>query len=141
VLTSSASNGNQWFFNNNVITGATAQSYSPTASGAYSVQVTLSGCSSLFSDSFPIVITGDIDEQPGMIQVYPNPVGEQLLIKGINHSSAEINASDLLGRFSKLSSWKIGDEFYVDVSDLSPGPYLLSIKEGNVIQKIRFVKQ
>ena len=46
TLTSSSASGNQWFLNGNPIGGATNQTFSATASGSYTVQVTTSGCSS-----------------------------------------------------------------------------------------------
>ncbi len=56
-LTSSASQGNQWYLNNTPISGATGQAYSPTASGTYYVQVTNSnGCSEM-SQPFGFVYT------------------------------------------------------------------------------------
>lgn len=46
TLTSSISSGNQWYNGSNVISGATGSSFSPTASGLYSVLVTnANGCS------------------------------------------------------------------------------------------------
>ena len=44
VLTSSAAAGNQWYNNGSPIDGASSQTYSATASGAYTVVVTTSGC-------------------------------------------------------------------------------------------------
>lgn len=56
-LSSSASQGNQWYLNNTPISGATGQTYSPTASGTYYVQVTNSnGCSEM-SQPFGFVYT------------------------------------------------------------------------------------
>jgi hypothetical protein len=46
TLTSSAANGNQWYFEGNQIVGATNKTYSVTASGSYAVTVTASGCRS-----------------------------------------------------------------------------------------------
>lgn len=46
TLTSSATAGNQWYKNGNVIVGATAKTYSATDSGSYTVIATTGGCSS-----------------------------------------------------------------------------------------------
>src|ERR1035437_911850 len=46
TLTSSATTGNQWYFNGVLISGATSQTYTATSSGSYTVVVTKSfGCS------------------------------------------------------------------------------------------------
>ncbi len=49
TLTSSSSTGNQWYLNGTLIGGATAQTYSATAAGNYTVIVTTSGCPSAAS--------------------------------------------------------------------------------------------
>ncbi len=46
TLTSSSASGNQWYLNGNPIGGETNQNYVATASGSYTVVVTISGCSS-----------------------------------------------------------------------------------------------
>jgi hypothetical protein len=46
TLTSSSASGNQWYLDGNAIGGATNAQYVVTASGAYTVVVTTSGCSS-----------------------------------------------------------------------------------------------
>jgi hypothetical protein len=46
TLTSSSASGNQWYLNSNPIGGATNQNFIATASGDYTVVVTVSGCSS-----------------------------------------------------------------------------------------------
>ena len=48
-LTSSSGSGNQWLLNGNPIGGATNASYTATATGSYSVQVTVNGCSATSS--------------------------------------------------------------------------------------------
>src|SRR5258707_240492 len=48
-LTSSSATGNQWYLNGNPIGGATSNTYSATASGSYTVQVTSLGCMSSMS--------------------------------------------------------------------------------------------
>ena len=74
LLTSSAATGNQWYWNGNIINGATAHTYTAVYNGTYSVKVTLSGCSSDMSNIITMVITG-MDEN-GITQnlgIYPNP--------------------------------------------------------------------
>ncbi|HEX2831519.1 MAG TPA: carboxypeptidase regulatory-like domain-containing protein [Thermoanaerobaculia bacterium] len=55
TLTSDSASGNQWYLDGNPIGGETNQSYIATASGSYTVVVTLSGCSS--SPSSATVVT------------------------------------------------------------------------------------
>jgi hypothetical protein len=56
LLASSATQGNQWFFNGNPIAGATEQYITVAQAGSYTVQVTLqSGCPSVMSESFEYI--------------------------------------------------------------------------------------
>ncbi len=57
TLTSSIGSGNQWYNGSNIISGATGSSYSPTASGAYSVLVTNSNGCTRASTPFNFVYT------------------------------------------------------------------------------------
>jgi hypothetical protein len=141
ILTSSSVNGNQWYHNNTMITDAINQSYSPTKQGVYSVKVTLSGCSSEQSETVAVIVTGDIPASTSGIQIYPNPVSTTLILKGNVNSTNEFEIADLLGRVVKFKGIKSGDEYLIDIRDLSSGPYLLLIQEGNSIRKIRFVKK
>ncbi|HZY82857.1 MAG TPA: choice-of-anchor tandem repeat GloVer-containing protein [Cyclobacteriaceae bacterium] len=56
VLTSSASSGNQWYKDGNPIDGATAQTYTPTVSGSYTVIISAGTCVSQPSDAKSITI-------------------------------------------------------------------------------------
>jgi PKD repeat protein len=53
-LVSSATNGNQWYLNGTVISGATANTLTPTQNGSYTVQVTTNGCVS--ESSLPYIL-------------------------------------------------------------------------------------
>jgi gliding motility-associated-like protein len=55
-LTSSSATGNQWYKDGLAISGATNQTYSATASGAYTVIVTASGCSSAASAGTTVTV-------------------------------------------------------------------------------------
>jgi gliding motility-associated-like protein len=63
TLTSSSATGNQWYKDGSVISGATNQTYSATASGAYTVIVTASGCSSAASAGTTVTVN-DIPSTP-----------------------------------------------------------------------------
>ncbi|HET7434676.1 MAG TPA: carboxypeptidase regulatory-like domain-containing protein, partial [Thermoanaerobaculia bacterium] len=56
TLTSSSASGNQWLLNGTPIDGATSDTYIATASGAYTVTVTASGCTSLASDATNVTV-------------------------------------------------------------------------------------
>jgi hypothetical protein len=56
TLTSSSASGNQWLLNGNPIGGATNQTYSATATGAYTVTATTGGCSSTASAATNVTV-------------------------------------------------------------------------------------
>lgn len=73
LLRSSAPEGNQWYFEGNVIPGATGQEYQATEEGIYWTVVTLNGCSSDESNHIEVIFTG-LDEPGGThVSVYPVP--------------------------------------------------------------------
>src|SRR5213076_2329256 len=56
TLTSSSATGNQWFLNGNPIGGATNNTFVASASGSYTVVVTLSGCTSAASAATTVTV-------------------------------------------------------------------------------------
>jgi len=56
LLSSDAASGNQWYLNGNPIGGATNQTYSATASGSYTVKVTVTGCTSAASNAIVVTV-------------------------------------------------------------------------------------
>lgn len=80
VLTSSATNGNQWYLNNNIIPGATSQTYTCTETGNYTVVVTVNNCSS--APSLPIYVNVGLSEEKNRYGFYiiPNPIEETFTI-------------------------------------------------------------
>jgi len=75
VLTSSAPTGNQWYYNGNIIPGATDQTYTVTHNtGNYWVVVTLNGCSSGISNKLWVEVVG-VPELPASasFSIYPVP--------------------------------------------------------------------
>lgn len=56
MLSSSALNGNQWYRDSVLITGATAQTYNPTISGRYTVRTSVGSCISPYSTGVMITV-------------------------------------------------------------------------------------
>jgi type IX secretion system substrate protein len=132
TLTSSATSGNQWYFNGAIIPGATSQTYSPQNQGIYSVVVTGSnGCS---NESEPFIFTGigDLDNDFG-ISVYPNP-SDGILNVSVNEAGEyTISVYNLLGEVLYAENIAIDQDggHRIDVSDLSQGYYILKIIEDD----------
>jgi hypothetical protein len=73
TLVSSAVSGNQWYMDENIIPGATAQQYLPESSGDYYVTVNLNNCFSDSSSHINIVMTGIEPLLLSGCSVYPVP--------------------------------------------------------------------
>ena len=134
ILESNASNGNQWYFNNNLIQNAINNIYTPLNIGDYYVVVTLNSCSSQQSNVISFTPT-KINETilNNGLSVYPNPVINELVFE--RSFTGVFSISNMVGQLvfkKEISSNKI------DLSSLSQGVYLYNLKtsENNFQGKI-----
>jgi hypothetical protein len=143
ILTSSSSNGNQWFKDDVIISGANSNTYTIAQAGTYKVQVTLLGCSSPISDGLAYVITGIEEFSSGSVQFYPNPAREELVV---NLKAFEINkpvtitVMDLLGRMHYNASANGGDQARIDIRTYPSGNYVLLLQQGKSRVSKTFIK-
>lgn len=82
VLTSSSSAGNQWFYNDNLIAGATGPTYTVTNNtGSYWCMVSANGCSSEISNKVWIEMVGTPEPvSVSSFNIYPVPNNGQFAI-------------------------------------------------------------
>lgn len=143
TLTSNATSGNQWYRNGTLISGATSVTLNVTQAGVYKVQVLGSGCNSDFSDDVPIIVTGDLDNNSIAIGLYPNPTRDELTIDlGAFEKNVPVNIStlDLLGRTLNQLVGEGGREVKLDVRLLTPGRYLVLLRQGKSTVAKSFIK-
>jgi hypothetical protein len=131
LLTSSLCCGNQWYLNNNPITGATGHTYIVTESGAYSDIVTLNGCSSDTSEILDVIVS--IPEvQDDAVMIFPNPASDWVIIRTIAKESGKIRIRLLsidgrLVREEQFFSNANGDHI-LDLNHLKEGLYLMQLQ-------------
>jgi hypothetical protein len=114
----------QWFFNNNAVGGATAQSFTFTQNGAYKVRVTTTdGCEG-FSELIFVQNVG-ITPSPisAAIKVYPNPTTG--LLKVDAPVKLKLAIRDVTG---KVVAEGTGVK-ELDITDAASGTYLLYISD------------
>ncbi len=99
VLTATSGPEYQWLLNGNPINGATAQSYEPQESGAYTVRV--SDGSNCRPTSAPISIVVSGAARPAwtaQFSIFPNPVEDALFIQAPREASFEVRVLNSEGK-------------------------------------------
>lgn len=118
---------------NQPIAGATAQTYTATANGSYAVIVEQNGCT-VTSNCVAITTVGLDDIKTDMFRVYPNPTSTMINVEMANASAVRL--FDVSGKLLKELN---GASFYtIDVTDLTPGMYMIESAEG---AKAKFIKE
>jgi len=124
------------------ISGATSQNYTPTSNGNYAVILTQSGCQDT-SVCYNFNILGMDDEfNDFQIQVYPNPVNDNVSIafnEGI--SNCCLRLVDLTGKTVMNLSNLSGEIITLDVEKYSSGIYFLEINIGNRFSRVKLIKK
>lgn len=111
------------------VEGATDQSFTPTETGNYAVEVTQENCIDI-SGCYYILISGMNDLQAAQsLHVYPNPAGNKLFIEAECKSGLmKIKITDMMGlEFINQNSVPTRS-LVLDVSDLKIGCYFLHIQ-------------
>jgi len=90
TLTSSATEGNQWYRDGVAIEGATGPEYTMDEPGSYYVVVTLNGISSAPSNTILLTVSMDDFEISHSFDVYPNPSHGQFNIRVSSPKPAEV---------------------------------------------------
>ncbi|MBA3899098.1 MAG: T9SS type A sorting domain-containing protein [Bacteroidetes bacterium] len=146
VLSSSTATTYQWYLDGSIITGATAQKYSPLIKGSYTVIVTdANGCSAT-SDAFLFddVSVASISNEKEML-VFPNPARDQvnITLKGWI-VEAPVYITNIIGVTIKVippAAFNAGPTFTFDTSDLNSGVYFINAKSADRLMVKKFVIQ
>jgi hypothetical protein len=144
LLTATAGgSGYQWLLNGTAIGGATSQTFTATATGAYECIVTFPGCTDTTISQYSLTAvdcSGIEENETTMISVYPNPVHVQLTIATSNNTIIEkVEVVDLSGR-KVISTNTNSANVSLNVETLRAGSYLISITTENGIKTKRFIK-
>jgi hypothetical protein len=140
VLTSSSATGNQWYKDGVLINGATAQVYTATESGGYTVKVTnaTTGCISLRSNTAAVIIipTGVETELANNFKLYPNPndgkFNLQFTISEVQN--VRISVTNLLGQTvytEDMENFKGDYSNTLDLSSFANGQYYVNVNTNS----------
>jgi len=133
----------QWFYNGNIIQGATEYFYVATQSGNYNVVATDNhGCEA--EAVINNVVAGQQSTVDGQqVAIFPNPVNDELRVMSSGFGvTAEISIYNVMGErvLIQESRRKIQEEI-IDVSKLGSGLYYIEVKSGEKIYRSKFVKK
>ena len=118
--------------NNSEISGAVNQSYTPTVSGNYAVQLTTNGCVDV-SDCYEFNLLSTTPFDSSKIEIYPNTTNGIINIKGLDKESIKaIGIYNLLGDF-------ITSE--LNINSVQTGIYILKITTDDTTFYKRIIKK
>ena len=148
TLTSSATTGNQWYFNGQPISGATAPTYvvtAPAQLGSYTVVVTnAAGCAS--SASTPLVVTANSSPfaSPSW-QLYPNPTPDGRVWLHVPDNGQPLEVTVLNGLGSTVRTLTLpaagGSLSPINLQSLPTGLYLLRVRSGAQLLTGRLLRE
>ena len=121
-----------------IISGATSQSYTATASGSYAVQVTKNGCSEM-SACFDVATLSSNSFDLAKLSYYPNPVNDILTIS-YSSEITSVQVYDISGRQIRNISPN-SNLVTVDLSDLSTSVYVVKVFANDTSSEFKVVKK
>jgi hypothetical protein len=131
--------------NNTPIAGETGQSFTPTLSGNYAVEITENGCSAL-SNCYNVVVVGiESLEEKEQIQLFPNPATDEALLElelgviGDVEIALYNNLGQLLNRTAYQNIKKLQHRF--DLSMLPSASYWVMLKTANGQKAMALLKK
>ena len=127
---------NQWYLNNNPVTGATSQTYLANSSGTYTVQITDSdGCVASSSGQLTIYPLTD-----NHINIFPNPTTTNWkIVVGPEWLGSELNLYDDIGRLIYKNT-VANLQTIIDVTPIASAVYELRLTQSGYSVTKKLVK-
>lgn len=143
TLYSSYTDYNQWYFNGNLINGATLQYIKPTNSGIYNVTSINNGCITHRSSDFNYIFTSDnfLLYNRQNITFFPNPINQGVINIKIPEGALKLfhfKLLDLRGR-ALLNQILYPGINIVNLTSISNGVYFIEVIDS--LNKIRFTNK
>jgi hypothetical protein len=130
----------QWYLNGTAISGATAQVYTVTQSGIYTVIISNGGSSCSATSAADTVTIGGISTLDGQDQfkIYPNPNNGKFTIETALYQGSEVVVYDVLGR-AVYQAALLSSKPAIDMSATNAGTYYMVIKNEQLNRYTHFV--
>lgn len=130
-----------WYYNGNIISGATNSYYVATQNGDYHViSFDVNGCD-VEAAAFN-VMTGIQHLQSAGAEIYPNPVTENMIVRNLRAQS--VSVYNVLGEKILVvlpEKTAVSNEWSLDMSPLKAGIYTIELQSENQLYRTNFVKQ
>lgn len=107
-----------------MIVGETGQSYQPTVTGYYAVEVTEAGCTDT-SSCVLVDFTGIIELESGKLTIYPNPSQGGTFKISFDGEITKVQMKDMIGREVQVKADLISGTILAE--NLSPGNYIVMV--------------
>ncbi|MEN9522365.1 MAG: hypothetical protein RL065_742 [Bacteroidota bacterium] len=118
----------QWYLNGVAVSGATAQSYTPTQSGSYQVKViNASNCGSLLSSAFSFTAAGiSIVDNEKYWRIFPNPSATEIYLQ-TQQTEVNYNILSIEGKvIQSVEKWNTTQPILIN--NLNNGVYMIQLK-------------
>jgi hypothetical protein len=147
TLKANASSSNstfQWLNCNKnfaVIGGQTKQSYVPTTSGKYAVEVTQKGCTDT-STCYSVIVAGIVENNFGTsLSVFPNPTSGALFIElNAAYPSIQVNVFNANGELISTQQFKHLSQIHLEMKGAS-GYYFVELNASNKKAVVKILKE
>lgn len=141
ILTSDAPTGNQWYRDNVLIPDATDAIYEVTENGAYTVIVTINGCSSDISNEILILNVANQFIGLDAFSIYPNPTNGEFWLSVSKTGKYKMIILNSLGVIVYENSLVLNGSSgqFIDLNNLSSGLYSIYLKSDYEILIGKFV--
>ena len=114
------------------IAGQTQQSFTPSVSGNYAVQLTIGSCVDT-SACTQMTVVGIAEEKTSPFNVYPNPTTGIIYVSSSTDSPIAVYCLDIAGRIVK--TWDIsGKESTLNIEGLATGSYYFQIVQDQKME-------
>lgn len=136
-LHSSMAIGNQWYFNGEIIPGATEQNYTANVSGVYFNIVTINSCNSDTSNVINLTLVGVSRIGSTFVKINPNPATGSVQVNWGKCDSEDLrlNFYNSFGQLIvnyEISCTNDKNLKTIDISHFEKGLYFIHLKNGEI---------
>ncbi len=134
----------QWYYNGNLIPGATDYFYTGGLSGDYYVVCTDNNNCEVEAAIFDVLLGIDQEEFIyNKVKIYPNPASTEIIVTGINYTGDNnVRVYDVVGKQVPVYLLKQEkSDAKIEIAKIAKGIYWLELTSPHGIYRTRFVKQ